>query len=488
MKKLFLISAMIIAVNVLANEQHEYVDLGLPSGTKWATMNVGADSIEGIGAFFAFGDPTPDYITPGKTTGYERSFDWAHYRWCAADEKEGDFRYQMTKYCLKSDYGYKGFVDGLSTLLPEDDAATVHWGAQWRTPTLDEYMELENNTTFEMVTQKGVYGLRATSRVPGYEDRSIFFPCVGVRDSGNWHCMDAHDTIAYYMTATLEETMSFKCDCFVFPDDIYNIISNRIYGSNVRPVYVDAGEHRTAVDLGLSSLWSVVNIGTTFFDRPGWYFPWGEAEHVSGKDATWENYNYGTENNLTKYNNNPDYGTVDGKVVLDIDDDPAAYNWGEDWHMPDTADWNELYTQCTWTWTEMQQSSGYLIQSKVSGYEQAQIFLPTSGYHEGIYSVKSKTDFYYFTKYLNQANPNQAISVHFSQTAPMTIGAEDRYLGFACRPVKTKPGTDLRQIRDTASGGLNEKQKTGYRKVLQNGRFVIETNGGCYDALGQKVR
>ena len=486
MKKLFLISAMMIAVNVLANEQHEYVDLGLPSGTKWATMNVGADSVRGIGAFFAYGDPTPDYITPDKTTGYERSFDWVHYKWCAADEKEGDFRHQMTKYCLKSNDGYQGFVDGLSTLLPEDDAATVHWGAQWRTPTMDEYMELENNTTHEMVTENGVLGLRMTSNVPGYEDRSIFFPCVGVRDSGYWRLMEAPDTGAYYMTATLEEAMSYDCDYFVFPDpsDVFNVIGHRNYGVNVRPVYVETGEHRTAVDLGLSSLWAVNNIGTDFFDRPGWYFPWGEAQHVSGKDATWKNYNYGTENNLTKYNTNPDYGEVDGKVVLDTDDDPAAYNWGGDWHMPDTTDWNELYTQCTWTWAEMMNGSGYLIQSKVPGYEQAQIFLPTSGYHEGIYAVQSKTDFYYFTKYLNQANPNQALSVHFSDTNPMTIGADDRYLGFACRPVKTKPITDLRQIRDTR----NEKQETGYRKVLKRGRFIIEANGGCYDALGQKMR
>ena len=90
---------------------HEYVDLGLPSGLKWATCNVGADSPEEYGDYFAWGEVEP-----------KATYDWSTYKYCAGSSST------MTKYCNSSDYGKDGFSDEKTVLELKDDAATVNWG------------------------------------------------------------------------------------------------------------------------------------------------------------------------------------------------------------------------------------------------------------------------------------------------------------------------------------------------------------------------
>ena len=91
-----------------SNGGHDYVDLGLPSGTLWATCNIGAGTPEGYGDYFAWGDTSP------KTT-----YNWTSYQYCMGDG------HSFTKYCTDSTYGYNGFVDNLNELWPIDDAALV---------------------------------------------------------------------------------------------------------------------------------------------------------------------------------------------------------------------------------------------------------------------------------------------------------------------------------------------------------------------------
>ena len=97
---------------------HEYVDLGLPSGLKWATCNVGASSPEVYGGYYAWGE-----------TEEKSSYSWSTYKWC-----NGSYD-TMTKYCTSSSYGT---VDNKTTLDPQDDVAHVKWGGRWRMPTLEE--------------------------------------------------------------------------------------------------------------------------------------------------------------------------------------------------------------------------------------------------------------------------------------------------------------------------------------------------------------
>ena len=89
-----------------------FVDLGLPSGTLWATCNIGADTPEGIGDYFSWGETVPKDI-----------YDWKSYQYgnCI------DNWFAITKYCTDSVWGLNGFVDDLTLLELDDDAATVNW-------------------------------------------------------------------------------------------------------------------------------------------------------------------------------------------------------------------------------------------------------------------------------------------------------------------------------------------------------------------------
>ena len=129
---------------------HEYVDLGL--SVKWATMNVGATSPEGYGYYFAWGETQP------KST-----YDLSTY-FDSVDGSDSNFN----KYCM----GKK------ATLAPEDDAAHVNWGGDWRMPKIDEMDELRDNCTWTWTTQNGVNGYKVTSKKNG---NSIFLPAAGDR-------------------------------------------------------------------------------------------------------------------------------------------------------------------------------------------------------------------------------------------------------------------------------------------------------------------
>ena len=139
---------------------HDYVDLGLPSGTLWATCNVGADTPEGYGDYFAWGETAP-----------KERYDWKCYKY-------GRFlneRYEFTKYCTDSVYGLDGFVDNLTILEPEDDAATVNWGEGWRMPTREEWEELYLNATYTITTLNGIDGCLFTAN----NGNSLFLPAAG---------------------------------------------------------------------------------------------------------------------------------------------------------------------------------------------------------------------------------------------------------------------------------------------------------------------
>ena len=122
-------------------DEHEWVDLGLPSGTLWATCNVGANTPEEYGDYFAWGETTP-----------KDTCEWRTYKWCNGTDST------LTKYCNNSDYGYNGFVDNKMELDPEDDAAYVNWGPSWRMPTKEQVEELMANCTWEWTLLNGKWG------------------------------------------------------------------------------------------------------------------------------------------------------------------------------------------------------------------------------------------------------------------------------------------------------------------------------------------
>jgi uncharacterized protein (TIGR02145 family) len=192
---------------------HEYVDLGLPSGLLWATCNVGASTPEEYGHYFAWGETTPKI-----------NYSWSTYQYC-----NGSYN-TMTKYCNNSSYGYNGFTDNLTTLLPEDDAATVNWGGGWRMPTKEEWQELYNNTTVTWMTQNGVNGRLFTAS----NGNSLFLPAAGYRGSSNLTGAGSYGD--YWSSSLLTGYPGNAWELYFNLDDYDMGNGSRGYGQSVRPV------------------------------------------------------------------------------------------------------------------------------------------------------------------------------------------------------------------------------------------------------------
>ncbi len=137
------------------------VDLGLPSGIKWASCNVGATTPEGYGNYYAWGEVTT-----------KEEYSWTTYKYA------NDSYNTLTKYCNDSTYGNNGFKDNKTTLDLGDDAALMNWGGVWRMPTEAEITELRTNCTWTWTTQNNVNGYLVTSKT---NSNSIFLPAAGYR-------------------------------------------------------------------------------------------------------------------------------------------------------------------------------------------------------------------------------------------------------------------------------------------------------------------
>ena len=155
------------------NNGFEYVNLGLPSGTLWATMNVGASKASDAGLYFQWGDISGYTADQVGTGDGQKKFasDYSDYKWNAS---EGFSKYNTTGAALEL----------------EDDAAHVNMGGSWHMPTPDQFQELIDNTTNTWTTQDGVNGRLFTSKSD--HSKSIFFPAAGyawdgsVRSSGDY--------------------------------------------------------------------------------------------------------------------------------------------------------------------------------------------------------------------------------------------------------------------------------------------------------------
>lgn len=193
----------------------DYVDLGLPSGIKWATCNVGATTPEGYGNYYAWGETSP-----------KSNYSWTNYQHCNGASNK------LTKYCSYSSYGNNGYTDNLTVLESSDDAATVNWGAGWRMPTDDDLYELQSNCTMTWTTQNGVNGCLCTSRSNG---NSIFLPAAGYRQDNSLY---EEGTYCYLWSSTLDWSSPYRAIQYYFKSgSYYNAVYNiRDEGLPVRAV------------------------------------------------------------------------------------------------------------------------------------------------------------------------------------------------------------------------------------------------------------
>ena len=207
---------VIIAIILDGDEEPEplpeWVDLGLPSGSLWATCNVGASSPEQYGDYFAWGETeTKDY------------YDTETYKWYNSSDST------LTKYCTDSQYGT---VDNKTELDPEDDAATVNMGPSWRMPSQDQMKELINCCIVQKAKMKGVSGLQIT----GPNGNTIFLPAAGYRSR------DELSTVGFdcnYWTRTLTSWPVCASYLFFNSMEVYTSYGvGRVIGNSVRAVRV----------------------------------------------------------------------------------------------------------------------------------------------------------------------------------------------------------------------------------------------------------
>ena len=173
---------------------YEWVDLGLPSGLKWATCNVGATTPEDYGKYYAWGETT-------NKTSYNES-------------NSVTYGQQISDFSGNATY----------------DAARANWGSTWRMPTKAEMEELENNCTWTWTTQNGVNGYRVT----GPNGNSIFLPAAGYwfGSSGNYVGESGS-----YLSSTPNVSDNYSACFLYFNSDIRDVgWRSRYYGQTIRPV------------------------------------------------------------------------------------------------------------------------------------------------------------------------------------------------------------------------------------------------------------
>ena len=371
---------------VFAQDTHEYVDLGLPSGTLWATCNVGANSPEEYGDYFAWGETQPKDV-----------YNWSTYQYY------------------------------------EDDAAATNWGNEWRMPAKEEWQELLDNTTNKWTTQNGVNGRLFT----GSNGNSLFLPATGFRWDDDLNYAGSY---GYYWSSSLDTDSQNDAWLFDLYSDYYGMYSlYRGYGLSVRAVRsASVGDYHEYVDLGLPSglLWATCNVGANAPEEYGDYFAWGETQ---SKDVyNWDTYQYcmGSYNTLTKYCNDPNYGYegfTDNLAILLPEDDAATANWGDGWRMPTRQEWQELLNNTTVTWTQQNGVNGRLFTAPNGN----SLFVPVAGYrlNDGLDDVGLYG--YYWSSWLYTVHPDRAWIFYFDPFSyGMNVGLH-RFYGFSVRAVRS---------------------------------------------------
>lgn len=305
---------------------YEWVDLGLPSGTRWATCNVDATSPEQPGKHFSWGEiSAKSSYEAGTTKTYGK----------VMADITGDNTY---------------------------DVASVKLGDGWRMPTEEEMRELLHYCTDKYVQKNGRWGRELTSII---NQNSIFLPATGSKDGTRLE--DANGCGLYWSSTPYNDNGAHM---YTFGAALGEMsIAERYSGFAIRPVTdydVDTGipfdgetnDHKW-VDLGLPSglKWATCNVGADAVDQDGNYYKWGD---------------------VTGYHSGGSYAKDDVQKDIsgDITYDAATANWGDGWRMPCALDFVELMENCTWEWTNIGRRKGLKVTSKHNG---KYIFMPASG-------------------------------------------------------------------------------------------------------------
>lgn len=227
MKKILLSLMAVVMCGMVSTAQtvsgnvggHDYVDLGLPSGTLWATCNVGATKPTEYGDLFAWGE------TATKDT--------FSYKICKKYKffKIKDEKLEFTKYNTDSDYGA---VDNMNVLETQDDAATVNWGGSWRMPTEKEMKELRDGCDWEWTMNYKGSGVAGRVGKSKYNGNTVFLPAAGYGD--NYGRRREGRSGGYWSSSLNHIFPDNSYDLYINSGDVCIYSNGRYYGLSVRAV------------------------------------------------------------------------------------------------------------------------------------------------------------------------------------------------------------------------------------------------------------
>ena len=381
------------------------VDLRL--SVQWASSNLGTSSPLSTGSYYGW----------GETGVSKQTFSWATYQHSSSGTSV------MKKYNM---------TDGLTHLLPEDDAVHQLMGGQWRIPSIQEWKELQSQCIWEEIFENETrVGYCITSPKNG---NYIFLPCSGFKSGNVVH----NQGFAKYWACNREGTIdspTFPYKARALNEDQYGPNrrswgSDRCLGMPLRGVLGPGSsqeESSETVDLGLSVKWATCNIGASNPQDPGEYFAWGEIRTKT--DYSWATYDYSRNANsdMKKYN-----GT-DNLQAIDAEEDIVHLRYGGNWRMPTLGELNELREKCTW---EEVKEDGVLVAYKIiSKVNYNYIYLPVTGYKTGR-ELKDEHRAHYWTGSRNDNSyPSTARALNEPEFAYHHYG-NDRYLGMPVRGVR----------------------------------------------------
>ena len=457
---------------------HEYVDLGLPSGTMWATCNVGAMKPEEFGDYYAWGETTE-----------KNTYSWSTYL---------DGKMKSEYDCGTNKDALNGVTDIAGT---QYDAAKANWGGTWHMPTKGQQDELRNecywvwtenyNTTTgikgyivykaKSSSDKGVKTDEYDTSSSSYKlsDAHIFLPAAGafIDDSSVAELLNANWGGCYWSSSLTDHWgrawyVSFNSDNVSNSNggrsyDFYGHNIGRYVGQSVRAVCgsgnADSNDNTSAgttgtedghdyVDFGLPSgtKWATCNVGAENPRNYGDYYAWGETTEKN--TYSWNTYLDG------RITSESDCGTDKDafKGVTDISGtqyDAAKANWGGKWRMPTYEQWHELNHECYWVWTKNYSSShmaGYIIYkakksddkgrrdltpSAYYSLSDAHIFLPAAGACRNGDLVRTGFCGYYWSSLRSTVNLHDASVVSFTSDSVCGYGRGTRCCGLSVRAV-----------------------------------------------------
>ena len=374
---------------------HEWIDLGLPSGTCWALCNVDAVKPSQAGKLYAWGE------LASKTT------------YSAATSKYNDQRL--------------GDISGNAKY----DVATAKWGGLWRMPTAEEFHELLIYCDWVYEKLDGRWGVKLTSSVNG---ATIFLPTTGCKWDNE--IFNPNGCGNYWTSTQCRDNNAVHC--YNYGAALGEMSSNAIHaGLAIRPV-ISKGCHVESpvsgitndhewVDLGLPSAtkWATCNLGAEWPERPGSHYAWGEIYPINIK---------------MKNRNSMELVHIYEGIAGDVRYDAATVAWGSEWQMPTSEQFQELLDNCTWEWTRMCRSNGYKVTSKINGNW---IFLPCGGTYSGTpyyeYEFAGNIDRYsaYWTSTpASKEYGNESYSLSFNYLdSGFYLGCGYRTRGYSIRPV-----------------------------------------------------